>query len=534
LIVKFPFGNFALVKVPRKVWKRMIAYLYARCSHADQIKGDSIRRQTELLTSHAQILGVPFILLQPDLAVSSFHGTNHTTGELGRFVRKVHSGEIERGSALFIESLDRLSREEPEEAYDFLRDLLRAGIEVHAITDREVYRRGEMDELRIVKAILTHARSSQESKRKSERCSQAAAQAREKIQSGKCASSRLPGWVQGEKGGEINLIPDRVRIVRRIYRMAADGMGATRIADVLIAEGVPCWTYKKRWSASNVSSILRTRAVLGEFQPGTHPRGGKWNPCGPLVTNYLPRAIEDKLWARVQVLRSQRFARGKIKVGTYHGNGGRSNWRNLFLRLCWDEQGNTMVYQSVEKHWTYLISSDRKLFRTHKVRYAYFRSAILQMLDDLDWTTLLTVKDDEQKTKQLESLSDRIRELERVRNRYLRVIEGDEELDDTIISRYKESTQQLAELKNAKESLQNQIIQDSPKKLDGIPVIIAFEANRDPETKEYQLRLRDEVRKRISRIDLTFNAEVLTSTNETIANVNPGKGKLVAKVTFTN
>lgn len=114
------------------------------------------------------------------------------------------------------------------------------------------------------------------------------------------------------------------------------------------------------------------------------------------------------------------------------------------------------------------------------------------------------------------------------------MIEGDEELDDTIISRYKESTRQLAELTKAKESLQNQITQDSPKQLNGIPVVIAFEANKDPETKEYQLRLRDEVRKRISRIDLTFNAEVLTSTKETIANVKPGKGKILAKVTFTN
>ena len=513
----------------------MIAYLYPRCSHADQLLGDSIRRQTELLTKHAQQLGMTIVLLPPDLAVSAFHGKNRTTGELAKFVRKVHSGEVERGSALFIESLDRLSREEPEEAYDFLRDLLRAGIEVHAVKDDEVYRRGEMDELRIVKAILTHARSSQESKRKSERCAQAAAQARDKIRSGKCVSARLPGWLQGEKGGEITIIPERVEIIKRIYRMAADGMGATRIADILIAEGVPCWTYVKRWSAGYISFLLRTRTVLGEFQPGTHPRGGVWTPCGPLQPNYFPRAIDnDALWARVQVLRSERFGKGKIKVGTYHGKGGRSNWRNLFLRLCWDEQRNTMVFQSVKKRWTYLISNNRKLFRTHKIRYAYFKSAILQMLDDLDWTTLLTVKDDEEKTQQLASFSDRIRELEKLRNRYLRVIEGDEELDDTIISRYKESTRQLAELTKAKESLQNQITQDSPKQLNGIPVIIAFEANKDPETKEYQLRLRDEVRKRISRIDLTFNAEVLTSTNETIANVKPGKGKIVAKVTFTN
>jgi len=70
--------------------------------------------------------------------------------------------------------------------------------------------------------------------------------------------------------------------------------------------------------------------------------------------------------------------------------------------------------------------------------------------------------------------------------------------------------------------------------LDGIPTIITFEANKESESREYQLRLRDEIRKRISRIDLTFNAEVLTSTNKTIANVRPGKRYLVAKVTFTN
>jgi hypothetical protein len=516
------------------VWSRVNAYLYPRCSHADQILGDSIRRQTELLTKHAQDLGMTIVLLPPDLAVSAFHGKNRTTGELAKFVHKVRSGEVESGSALFIESLDRLSREEPEEAYDFLRDLLRAGIEVHAVKDGDVYRRGEMDELRIVKAILTHARSSQESKRKSERCAQAAAQARKKIQAGECVSARLSGWLQGKKGGTITIIPDRVRIIQRIYRMAADGMGANRIADILIAEGIPCWTYVKRWSAGYISFLLRTRAVLGEFQPGTHPRGGVWMASGPIIPNYFPRIIDEALWARVQVLRSERFARGKIAVGKYHGNGGRSNWRNLFLRLCWDEQGNTMVLQSVKSHWIYLISNNRKLFRTHKIRYAYFKSAILQMLDDLNWATLLTTKDESEKTQQLTSFSDRIRDLEKLRRRYLRVIEGDDELDDTIISRYKESTRQLAELKKEKESFQNQIVQESPKMLDGIPTIITFEANKDSESREHQLRLRDEIRKRISRIDLTFNAEVLTSTNNTIANVRPEKGKLVAKVTFTN
>jgi DNA invertase Pin-like site-specific DNA recombinase len=537
-MVRWPFGKFSFSKSnQRGVCSGVIAYSYIRFSHADQLLGDSLRRQTEITAKYAEDHGMTLDdSLRPDLAVSAFRGKHRTKGHLADFVRKVQSGDVKRGSALLVESLDRLSREEPEEAYDFLRDLLRAGIEVHAVKDGEVYRHGEMDEFRIMKAVLTHSRSSQESKRKSERCTQAAAQARKAIQSGKCVSARLPGWLEGEKGGRITIIPERVEIIRRIYRMAAEGMGATRIADILIEEGVPCWTYVKRWSAGYISFLLRSRAVHGEFQPGTHPRGGVWTASGPLQPNYFPRIIDEALWARVQVLRAKRFARGKIAVGTYHGNGGRSNWRNLFLRLCWDEQGNTMVFQSVQQRWTYLISNNRKLFRTHKIRYAYFKTAILQMLDDLDWKTLLTVKTDKNLVQQLKSLSNRIVELEKLRKRYLRVIEGDEELDDLLISRYKESVRQLAELKTAKEALQNQINQDLPKTLDGIPTIVTFEANKDTESKDYQLRLRDEIRKRISRIDLTFNAEIFSAPdpNKTIANVKPGKGKIVAKVSFAN
>jgi len=74
-------------------------------------------------------------------------------------------------------------------------------------------------------------------------------------------------------------------------------LGANRIADILIAEGVPCWTYVKRWSAGYISFLLRTRAVLGEFQPGTHPRGGIWMASGPAIPNYFPRIIDEALWA---------------------------------------------------------------------------------------------------------------------------------------------------------------------------------------------------------------------------------------------
>jgi hypothetical protein len=57
----------------------------------------------------------------------------------------------------------------------------------------------------------------------------------------------------------------------------------------------------------------------------------------------------------------------------------------------------------------------------------------------------------------------------------------------------------------------------------------------DRTSEAYNFRLRDEIRKRVERIDIAFNAEILSAPpNRTIANVTPGKGQLVAKVRFVN
>ena len=76
------------------------------------------------------------------LAVSAFRGKNRKTGNLAAFLRKIERGEVLKGSILLLESLDRLSREELEESFDLLRSIVRAGVEVHTISDRQVTRRG--------------------------------------------------------------------------------------------------------------------------------------------------------------------------------------------------------------------------------------------------------------------------------------------------------------------------------------------------------------------------------------------------------
>jgi DNA invertase Pin-like site-specific DNA recombinase len=102
--------------------------------------------------------------LKPDMAVSAFRGHNRKRGNLADFLKKIQSGEVPKGSALLVESLDRLSREEIEESHNLLLSIVRAGVEVHTISDGQVYRKGEMDVQKMIWSIFVLARSGEESK----------------------------------------------------------------------------------------------------------------------------------------------------------------------------------------------------------------------------------------------------------------------------------------------------------------------------------------------------------------------------------
>src|SRR5262245_14486129 len=112
--------------------KQARAYSYIRFSTAQQAEGDSVRRQTKLSERYAHKHGLELDkkLTFRDLGTSAFRGKNLRQGELGDFIKLVRSGRIKAGSFLLVENLDRVSRGEPLEAFDLLRQLIQLGITV--------------------------------------------------------------------------------------------------------------------------------------------------------------------------------------------------------------------------------------------------------------------------------------------------------------------------------------------------------------------------------------------------------------------
>ena len=152
------------------------AYSYVRFSTPEQIKGDSIRRQVEMSLKYAEDhnLTLDDSLQLTDLGVSAFKGVNAITGKLGSFISAIDTGQVDSGSYLLIESLDRLSRTEIITALNLFTQILSKDITIVTLTDNRVYTRESINDIgNLMYSLMVMSRAHEESLMKSKRISSA-------------------------------------------------------------------------------------------------------------------------------------------------------------------------------------------------------------------------------------------------------------------------------------------------------------------------------------------------------------------------
>jgi DNA invertase Pin-like site-specific DNA recombinase len=306
------------------------AYSYVRFSHPSQAEGDSLRRQTERAAAYCKRRG--WTLSEQnyrDLGVSAFRGKNALVGNLGEFLKAVESGAVRPDAALIVESVDRISRQGIDEGYDLVKRILKAGVTLVTLSPEREFDVSATKSLTkgALELQLILERAAEESERKSDRVgaawSEKVSRARD---GGEVLTHNLPAWVE-ERGGKLRLIPDRAKVVRQIFRLAAEGYGERLTAKWLIEHGVPCFTRGGRWSAAYVGALLRDRRALGEFQPykRSEHHGGKapdGRPApqrvrdGDPMPNYFPAAVTEQEWLKARGGTAQRVKRPG-RVGEY-------------------------------------------------------------------------------------------------------------------------------------------------------------------------------------------------------------------------
>lgn len=291
------------------------AYSYLRFSTPEQLKGDSLRRQSEMAIRFAQQHGLDLdqSLTFRDLGVSAFRGRNAATGALGAFLEAVESGDVRPGSVLLVEALDRISRQSARKAVRVLEDIVEAGVDVVTLTDGKRYTKDSLDGFDFLMAIIVLIRGNEESAMKSRRLKAAWSAKRGRLGDGKAMTATTPGWIKLDAQRRPVLIPERARVVREMVSWALQGMGKELMARRLNERGVTSFRKGGHWRASQVRKVLVNPALMGTFVPHTNEhKDGKRvrTPLDP-VLGYYPALVDSDTYQRLQSIVDKSPLRGR-------------------------------------------------------------------------------------------------------------------------------------------------------------------------------------------------------------------------------
>ena len=352
-----------------------LAISYLRWSTDPQTFGDSERRQVEATKAfcarHELSLDESRALRDP--GVSAFRGKNARRGDLAGFLDAVKSGRVPKGATLVIESLDRLSRDELEEAGDMIRGILKHGVRIGNIRRDKILDRSSLDSLLDVMETtmwLAH----EESAKKSMRNKADWVNKRAKMGRGIVVTKRCPWWlaVKEDRSG-FTQVDDKVALVRSMFADANQGKGCPAITKALNLANIPSPT-GKLWTFAVVGALLRDRRVLGEIALAD----------GSTLPTYYPQIIDPGLFDQVGLAMRQRTTRTGKAVGRDSGK------INIVRGLLWDAMtgspmGLNRFNKPGDKAYKLVVSrlANGSLGQRRAFVYDYFEQAFLTFVSEL-------------------------------------------------------------------------------------------------------------------------------------------------------
>ena len=493
------------------------AYSYIRFSTPEQAEGDSLRRQAELSEDYALKHKLVFdrSLNLRDEGLSAFSGDNRKKGALAVFLRAVENGIVKPGSFLLVEPLDRLSRDTITAQMSLFMDLINAGITVVTLADEQVYSKETIntDYGRLITSLVIMMRSHEESLMKSRRLVAAWQQKRRDIGTFKLTSV-CPHWLAlNEDRKSFRVIEDRAKLVCRIFQMSIDGTGQASIAKILNREKAPTWGRNKGWHMAYIHALLRNRAVLGEFQSRRRETRGKrvYVSVSDPVKDYFPAIVDQLMWQRAQ---------GRKQTSTP----GRFNQSrgNLFSRLAYDGySGAPMRHigrgynkkirdaKGPENYrYYYLVSDYQRQHPDAKAvswRYDWFEKWFLDYIICLDWQAITKEKipiAESGVEKKLAKVQAKLDEINLKLSRFAKLAGSTNTPPATIV----EEMNKLETEKTEEKAVELELA----KELDGLMARRASLTEASTEFKNLiakgdmasRLRLREEIRRRITRLDV--------------------------------
>lgn len=453
----------------------MRAYSYIRFSNLKQQRGESFRRQSEFAANICRENGwqLDDTLTLHDLGVSAFRGKNAKVGALAEFLDAVRSERVPAGSVLIIESIDRLSRNKVGEALQLFISILNSGVSILTLEPRRHYTSNSINEIAsLLEPIIYMSRAHEESATKSYRLKDAWAKKKQRAASARTPISRnCPRWLELTENGYV-IIPERAATVVKIFELCRDGLGIQRIRNYLIAnqEVHKPFGDSGKWRSSYVETILKSRAVFGEYQPGARDEQNQKKTCGSPIENYFPVVVSQELFFAAQSAMQSRYR-----------SAGRPGMReaNLFTGIVWCARTKTRMSVISFRSYRYLTSgavAQGKVRRGNPYSFPYkeFEQAMLQTLSELP----VDDTQEDELSQQVQSIQGRIEVIDkRIEEAEKRVVDPTEEQPGVYINIIKalnisklDMVRQLEEVKGKQGLKQSNSFDSLLHKLESLPL----------------------------------------------------------------
>ncbi|MFI8582372.1 recombinase family protein [Ectopseudomonas khazarica] len=330
------------------------AYPYIRFSSDKQKDGLSIQRQTEAIEAYLAAnphLEVDKSLNLEDLGKSGYAGRHlQKGGALYLFLEKIKSGEIEKGSVLIIEHFNRLSRLKLHKAMDLFNEILRHGIDIAVLDEKQIFTAESISSIDYIKAVLKFDLAHEESKDKSKKGKDNWKFKKEALRNSQNPqierlnfTKTLPLWLE-KTDAEIVVNEQKAETIRLIFRLCIENNGYMRIATHLNQSKTPRLDASNGpWTLDIVKRLLHNRALLGEYQPRkTVEIEGRARPI------YVPNEEDPIKGVYPAVIDEDTFnaAHNGLTSRKSTGGGRRADMPNLFVKLlkC-DECGGSIKFQ---------------------------------------------------------------------------------------------------------------------------------------------------------------------------------------------
>ncbi|MDM3376226.1 recombinase family protein [Citrobacter sp. Cb010] len=300
-------------------------YSYIRWSTDKQTGNTSMDRQTEKARKFAALHKLEYSEIL-DAGVSAFRGKNTTQGALAGFIKAVEAGVIPSDSWLYVENLDRLTRQDVMTALNLFTGLLQLGLTIVTGMDGKIYSEESVKNnvTDLMLSLFLFSRANEESLTKQKRAHETALKLIDRHRSGlpvniKSAGS-APWWIDASMGTYEAVKPHPVhfKAAKEAVRLLLSGWGCFRVTEYLNQNsevypppkgnrGKGMKRAGSGWVVANLKAMRKNRALYGEKEitiDGVTHR----------LSNYFPPVCSQSDYARLQeIAECNRMPQGEEK-----------------------------------------------------------------------------------------------------------------------------------------------------------------------------------------------------------------------------